>query len=328
MEKTFALFRNLLIASLLLTPAALALMLVSPSAGAVAERGWQTGALYNGGEILIYFLAVMMVFRRAELLMSAAIAVGLAALRAIMCAVAGLLAAPLTGVSPGDAWLFLWAGAPHLAALQTALSVMLALPVLGFFLPSWVGAKPREAFAGAPGGAKSGASGSGALGSGGAGSADGAAKLISGYIQFNTYRDLEEFIEKTPALLGYALATDEGLIVSSDGRRLPFPLEPTTPRLQAGMAELAAQQRRCGMFADLLWQVSADHTIVYISLKPCFYLVLFFAPEAPLDEVSARVAAIRKSAEAFLVDRHRALAEAVAAKSAGRGEGRGEATAA
>jgi len=310
MNKRSAL-RYLLLAALALAPLALAGAFVFPGLESPGKFVWPSSAVFNGLEILVYCLALIASFRRMELLNVAGVAFVLAAVRALACCAAAFLAARASDASidPIPLWLSLWAGSQELAAAQVAVMTLVVLPLLGAYYPAFAGERDlaeeehvrSNSFA--PSGNRSSLAG------------PSVAELIGGSMQLTSYREFEGLISRVPHLIGYALATDEGLLVCHDGRKLSFALEPAAPRLQLGLAELDKQQRRCGLTGDVLTQRSADHTVIYARLKPCFHLILFFSPEVPLDEAHARLFAIRKSAEAFLEDRHRPLAEAMAAKA-------------
>lgn len=312
MNKRSAL-RYLLLAALALAPMALAGAFVFPGLDSPGRFEWPGSALFNGLEILIYCLALIVSFRRMELLTVAGAGFVLAAVRGLSCGAAAFLAAYTSDapVQTSQLWLSLWAGSQELAAAQVAVMVLVALPLLGAYYPGLVG--ERDLAAEDHERANSFAS---LANKGGGGHATQAvAALMGGSMQLSSYQEFEGLINRVPHMIGYTLASDEGLIVCADGRRLSFALESTVPRLQIGLAELDKQQRRCGLSGDVLTQRSADYTVIYCRLKPCFHLIMFFASDVPLDEAHARIASIRNSAEAFLVDRHRPLAVAMQAKA-------------
>jgi len=280
-----------------LVPFCLGLLYLLPVPIDPVVLGWKE-PIFNLAEILTYLFVMLIAYKRMELINGLAVAVGLAAGRALMLLVAAAVAKYLDpdGTQPMDQmWVTIWVGRPDFFVFQVFMITSVAIPFFGFFYPGFTGQRTGAGttMIRRPVGEETG--------------------LRTGsMIQFNTYAEMNDFIGRTPGLVGYALATNEGLIVSADGRKLPFPLEQTAPRLQMGVGKLHEQQQKGGLSSDELWQFSAQNTLVFVPIKPCFHLILFFPPKTALAEMSGRVAMLRRSVEAFLLDRHAPLARAMA----------------
>jgi len=254
-------------------------------------------------EALAYSVLLLALLPGLDLL-AALSSVGLALLmRVVFCLASGLIVWTVTSTldisSPGETLpdsalaigLNLWLGQPLPIAVHLILTGITTLSVMLALKPSltnrWGAEKTaRAAFLHSQASKPS------------------ANAPVGGYIHLYSYQQLHDFVRKVPGMMGFALATDEGLVVTGEGGQLPFPLESAVPRLQIGTSLLKAYQRRSGMPVDELWQFSDQYTLIMVSLEPCFFLIVFVRPDTDMSDLKPRITAVRRSAETFLVERH------------------------
>jgi hypothetical protein len=259
-------------------------------------------------EAVLYLFFCIGFFKRIDIIDALFITVVTTVLRSLINAAAAYLAinvglnhwlANASGVpvtlDTNELWLSLWYGNPLVAFFQVAILGSALVPTISLAFPRFTGdLKETESDDTEPKPDFSSSSRSGiqkAIGSG-------------GYLHCYSYSELHDFIRKLPDTIGFALATNEGLIVTSDSRQIPFSLEAAVPRLQTGVSLMAEHQKRSGMPSKELWQFSGDYTQIMLTIDPVFFLVIFLKPNASLQEVMPRFNAIKSAAERFLTERH------------------------
>lgn len=255
-----------------------------------------------GLEFLIYAGVLAAIFSRVDILQILAISVFAIAMRGGLCLIAGALGYHLLPVVSGgeaaaphflDIGLNLWVNEPYLMAMQVALTLLSLVSYMGLHQVS----VRKEAKTGARQ----------QIGGSSRGMESRVNLPVGGFIQCYSYSDLHDLMRKLPGVMGFALATDEGLLVTGEGSGLPFPLDSTVVRLQIGSALLSEYQRRSGLPVDELWQFSEEYTLIMMSVEPCFFLLIFVKPTVELYELRPRISALRRSAEIFLSERHALL---------------------
>lgn len=263
--------------------------LVALAAIAAAFSGSSAGAsgmivLIILGELVVYFIALMTMNKKATIGMAASGAFALTVTRALCSLIGGMAYGVLSGNTGGNftgAWMDL---VP--AVIQAVLLIIAGPYLLAVIMPDLIGIQSGELRGEKPKTAKT------------PGSLDTAPS--GGFIQLFSFEELSSVIKKSHGIEGFIIYSQEGLVVWKD-----IPLRMDTDVLTAKMvsanAGMTALMSETGLTQVRRMMVeSRDHLLFTATLNQNFGLILLFNIRSSPEENLTRIAMLAKTTREFL----------------------------
>lgn len=243
------------------------------------------------GELVVYFIAMMVTNPRATIPMAAGSAVVLVIIRALCGAVGGVAASlidasPAESVNPLTGWLH------PIATVIQGVTMLIAGPfLLATILPDLVGSDQVEKLLGTPKKVTSGMD----------------SNPTGGFVQVFSFEELGAQIKKCHGLEGFVIYSNEGLVVWRD---LPMriDLDVLTAQVLKHSMGLGALFSDSGLTKVRRVMVeSREHFLFATTLNQNFGLILLFSGRVAPEEILARIAVLAKTTREFLQYKYPAL---------------------
>lgn len=242
-------------------------------------------------EVLIYFIAAMVMNSRANAGMAAGTAIIMLLLRGV-CSFLGAIAYTAFSETAGGADLpLMWAN-PASAIIQVIILVVAGPYILALLVPEFIGRDEADKLKGgdAPSAAARRPQTSGSMES----------VPTGGYVQVFSFEELAAQLKKSPGLEGFIVNNDEGFIVWRD---LPMNLDADslTARVVESTGSLGGLMANSGLSRVRRIAVeSRDHLLFAGPLNQSFGLILIFSARSSAEETQSRVQMLMKTAREFL----------------------------
>lgn len=248
-------------------------------------------------EIAAYFILALMFNPRMQLTTAALVALGAVALRLVACV--GGIAIHALVVSPDEferahGFLALAFGQPFVVLVQAAFLLLGMANLVSILFPDALSAESLEALGG-PGAAAPAAAAAPAMLPG-----MHLSSPTGSFIQVYSWDELSAIVRKTPGLEGFAVLSNEGLVVWRD---LPIriDLEAMAARLAAGGAACGAVVQEAGLGEARRVALESDqHAVHLASLDGSFTLLLVGRTAASEPEFQSRMGVAVATVREFL----------------------------